>query len=77
MQTLTIDVRMSDEVLNKFVTYYPNASEIAAEVIRQLAEHPDKVAAGEAVRIKYKPWRAKNGMDSASVRGMHRGGCDA
>ena len=56
MQTLTIEVRMSDEVLNKFVTYYPNASEMAAEVIRQLGEQPDKVAAGEAVWIKYKPY---------------------
>ena len=55
MQTITIDVRMSDEVLDKFVTHYPNSSEMAKEVIRQLAEHPDKVAAGEAVWIKYKP----------------------
>ena len=68
---------MSDEVLDKFVTHYPNSSEMAKEVIRQLAEHPDKVAAGEAVRIKYKPWRSKNGVDSVSVRAMHRGGVDA
>ncbi len=59
MQTITIEVRMSDEVLDKFVTHYPNSSEMAKEVIRQLAEHPDKVAAGEAVWIKYKPFRNK------------------
>jgi hypothetical protein len=72
-----IEILASEEVLKKFVTYYPNTTKIVAEVIRQLAEHPDKVAAGEAIRIKYKPWRAKNGMDSVSAGIMHRGGCDA
>jgi hypothetical protein len=77
LQKLTIEILASEEVLKKFVTYYPNTTKIVEEIIRQLAEHPDKVAAGEAVRIKYKPWRAKNGVDSVSAGVMHRGGVDA
>ena len=58
---IDIQVQVSEEILDKYLLYYPSREAVADEILKQIAES-NVLITGKALRLKWRPY--KGGKDT-------------